>query len=110
MDEWGDESCLAKLSINQMIGLRATDQNQVFQIKSSNDQVDGLAAYAKRFVEFEGGTLTDFLFAKELLCNTSMRPIHDHIMATEHTRLAQLLVCLKALKVPPRALKCIKTD
>jgi hypothetical protein len=31
-------------------------------------------------------------------------------MCTEHTRLAQLLFCLKALKVPPRYLKCIKTD
>ena len=54
--------------------------------------------------------MTDYIFASSLLTNTSMRPVHDQIMCTEHVRLAQLLFCLQALKVPPRCLKCIKTD
>ena len=52
----------------------------------------------------------DYVFATQVLSNTSMRPIHDHIMATEHVRIAQLLFNLEALKVPQRCIKCIKTD
>jgi Cdc6-like AAA superfamily ATPase len=109
-EAWGGHEDLAKLSVNQMIGLWATDATQVYHVKTSKDPVDGLGAWAKRYVEFEGGYVTDYIFASSLLTNTSMRPIHDQIMCTEHTRLAQLLFCLKALKVPPRCLKCIKTD
>lgn len=109
-EAWGDQEDLAKLSVNQMIGLWASDATQVFHVKTSNDACDGLGAYAKRYVEFKGGHTCDYIFASELLVNTSMRPIHDQIMCTEHTRLAQLLFCLEALKVPPRYLKCIKTD
>ena len=72
--------------------------------------MDGLGAWAKRYVEFEGGYTTDYIFASSLLTNTSMRPIHGQIMCTEHVRLAQVLFALQALKVPPRYLKCIKTD
>jgi hypothetical protein len=109
-EAWGDQQDLAKLSINQMIGLWASDATQLFHVKTSSDPCDGFGAFAKRFVEWEGGQTYDYIFASDLLVNTSMRPIHDQIMCTEHTRLAQLLFCLKALKVPPRYLNCIKTD
>ena len=93
-----------------MIGLWALDATQIYHVKTSKDPADGLMPWAKRYVEFEGGYTTDYIFASSLLANASMRPIHDQIMCTEHTRLAQLLFCLKSLKVPPRYLKCIKTD
>ncbi len=109
-EAWGEHTDLAKLSVNQMIGLWASDPTHVFHVKTSLDPCDGLGAYAKRYVEYKGGFTCDYIFASNLLANASMRPIHDQIMCTEHTRLAQLLFCLKALKVPPRFLKCIKTD
>jgi Cdc6-like AAA superfamily ATPase len=109
-EAWGEQEDLAKLSINQMIGLWASDADRVYHVKSSKDPVDGLGAWAKRYTEFEGGYITDYIFASELLANTSMRPIHDQIMCTERTRLAQLIFCIQALGVCPRYLKCIKTD
>jgi hypothetical protein len=109
-EAWGDQSDLAKDSVNQMIGLWAKDETHVYHVKTSCDPCDGLGAWARRYVAFEGGCINDYVFATPLLSNRSMRPIHDQIMATEHTRLAQLLFCVKALKVPPRCLKCVKTD
>ena len=90
--------------------LWATDPQHVYHVKTSTDPCDGLGAYAKRYVEWEGGESWDYIFASNLLVNTSMRPIHDQIMCTEHVRISQLLFCLKALKVLPRHIKCIKTD
>jgi nucleoside-triphosphatase THEP1 len=110
MEEAWEDLDLAKLSINQMIGLWATDGDQIYHVKTSNDPCDGIGAWAKRFVTFDGGQIYDFIYATQVLSNFSMRPIHDHIMATEHVRIAQLLFALQALKVPPRCIKCIKTD
>ena len=101
---------MAKESVNAMIGLRAKDEGHVYHVKTSNDPADGLGAWAKRYVSYEGGATTDYIFATELLSNKSMRPIHDMIMATEHTRVAQLLFCINTLKIPQRCIKCIKTD
>jgi len=109
-EAWGENKDMAKLSINQLIGLWATDSNQIYHVKTSNGGVDGLGAWAKRFVTFEGGQIYDYVFATQVLSNASMRPIHDRIMATEHVRIAQLLFNLQALKVPQRCIKCIKTD
>ena len=88
---------LAKLSINQMIGLWATSEDQIYHVKTSNDPCDGIGAWAKRFVTFEGGQIYDFIYSTQVMSNKSMRPIHDHIMATEHVRIAQLLFALHAL-------------
>ena len=109
-EAWGEQVDLAKESVNMMIGLWAKDETHVYHVKSSGDPTDGLGAWARRYVAFEGGCINDYVFANPLLSNKSMRPIHDQIMATEHTRLAQLLFCVQALKVPPRCLKCVKTD
>jgi hypothetical protein len=108
-DAWDDVD-LAKLSINQMIGLWATSEDRVYHVKTSNDPCDGIGAWAKRFVTYEGGQTYDFIYSTQVMSNKSMRPVHDHIMATEHVRIAQLLFALHALKIPPRCIKCIKTD
>jgi hypothetical protein len=52
----------------------------------------------------------DNLYAKPSLTNGSLRPIHDQIMHTEATRLAQLRYVLGRLQVPPRAILDVKTD
>ena len=75
-EAWGDQEDLAKLSINQMIGLWASDATQVYHVKTSKDPADGLGAWAKRYVEFAGGYTTDYIFASSLLTNTSMRHVH----------------------------------
>ena len=80
-EAWGEHTDLAKLSVNQMIGLWAGEATHVFHVKTSLDPCDGLGAYAKRYVEYEGGFTCDYIFASSLLTNTSMRPIHDHLNA-----------------------------
>ena len=109
-EAWGDEEHLAKLSVNMMIGLWASDAQCLYHVKTSQDAVDGMGAWAKRMVKFEGGELCDFIFRTKVLGNSSMRPLHDQIMSTEHTRIAQILWRIKALKVPQRCIKDIKTD
>ena len=65
----------------------------------------------KRVVEYGQGKIThDHIFATKLLQNASMRPIHDQIMHTEATRMAQLCYIVKKLGVPQRCIKDIKTD
>ena len=96
--------------VNMMIGLWAKEETHVYHVKTSGDPSDGLGAWARRYVAFEGGYINDYIFATPLLCNKSTRAIHDQVMCTEHTRLAQLLFCVKQLQVPPRCLKCVKTD
>ena len=45
-----------------------------------------------------------------MLDNATMRPLHDLIMHTEHTRIAQLAYVLNRLGIPSRAIKHVKTD
>ena len=54
--------------------------------------------------------MTDWIFAKKLLTNASMRPVHDMIMAHEHTLIASILFCLSSLKIPQHCIKDINTD
>ena len=109
-EAWGDNEYLSKLSVNQCIGLWASDNQCKFHVKTSCDAADGDGAWARRMVPFEGGEVCDFIFQTRVLSNSSMRPLHDQIMATEHTRIAQLLWSIKALKIPQRCIKDVKTD
>jgi 5-methylcytosine-specific restriction endonuclease McrA len=59
-DAW-DEPELAKLSVNQMIGLWAKDHQVVYHCKTSNCSADGHGAWARRLVEYDGGLTTDFI-------------------------------------------------
>jgi hypothetical protein len=107
---WGEDVDMAKFSINSMLGLWSTDAQCVYHVKTSTDPADGHGAWAKRLVTWEGGETFDFIFARKVITNATMRPIHDVIMATEHVRVAQVLFCLSCLKVPKRCIKDIKTD
>lgn len=111
-EAWGeyDEHCLAKQSANQMIGLMATERDTVYSVKTTNDSSDAPGCFCMRFVAWEGGSVTDHVFATQVISNWSYRPIHDQIMATEATRIAQLLYCIQALKIPLRHVKAVKTD
>lgn len=44
---WGENLDLAKLSVNQMIGLWAIDARQIYHVKTSNDPCDGIGAWAR---------------------------------------------------------------
>ena len=58
----------------------------------------------KRLVSFgKGQHTTDYIFATRLVGNSTWRPIWDYVIATEHTRVAQM-------RWPPRAVRQIKTD
>ena len=107
---WGDHIDMAKDSVNAMLGLWAVDEQQSFHVKSSNDPFEGQGAWATRLVEWNGGHMTDWIFAKKLLTNASMRPVHDMIMAHEHTLIASILFCLSSLKIPQHCIKDINTD
>ena len=43
-EAWGENADLAKLSVNQMIGLWASDQKQIYHVKTSGDPCDGVGA------------------------------------------------------------------
>ncbi len=45
-----------------------------------------------------------------MLSNTSFRPIHDHIMHTEATRMVQVFLIVSSLGIPQRSMKDVKTD
>ena len=65
----------------------------------------------RRQVEFgDGQTICDHIFVTKVLGNSSVRPIHDQIMHSEATRLAQALFILSSLGIPQRCIKDVKTD
>ena len=65
----------------------------------------------KRLVSFgKGQHTTDYIFATRLVGNSTWRPIWDYVIATEHTRVAQMRWATERLGVPPRAARQIKTD
>ena len=52
----------------------------------------------------------DHSFATKVLSNTRFGHIHDQIMHTEATRMAQLVFILSSLGIPQRSIKDVKTD
>ena len=65
----------------------------------------------KRLVAYgKGEHTTDYIFATRLVGNSTWRPIWDYIIATEHTRVAQMRWVAERVGVPPRAVRQIKTD
>lgn len=113
-DAWApDEQHLAKFAVNSLVGLWAATQDCIYTVTTSSSACDGAGALMTRVVTFgedESECTTDHIFTNKLLQNGSMRPIHDLIMATEATRLAQILYAVRALGVPARCVKSIKTD
>ena len=112
-DAWNGDKFLAKLSANQMIGMMARSHDlPIYHVLSSTHSNDALPNYHCTCELWWDGNqrLTDYVYARQRITNWSYRPIHDQIMQTEHVRIAQLLYMLRALKVPERCVKCIKTD
>ena len=109
-ESWGDEATHRKLSVNMMVGLWASERDAVYSVKTSSSAADAPGSFCTRAVHYDGGSTIDHVYQTKVLTNWSWRPVHDQIMQTEHTRVAQLLYVLKALKVPPRCVKAVKTD
>ena len=108
---WCGDGDLAKQSINCMIGLWATDEHFVYSCKTSRHPEDGVGSHAKRNVVLSNNDrLFDFIYQTKLLSNCSFEPVHDQIMHTEHTLVAQLVYCVRALSVPMHCVKHVKTD
>ena len=111
MEEAWDDKAMAKYSINSAIALWARDPTHLYHAKTSNDAFDGRGSHIRRQVEYgEGQTICDHIFATKVLSNTSMRPIHDQIMHTEATRMAQVYFIVSSLGIPQRCIKDLKTD
>ena len=111
MEQAWDDKTLAKYSINSMIGLWARDSTHLYHAKTSNDAFDGRGSHMRRQVEYgEGQTICDHIFATRVWKNSSLRPIHDQIIHTEATRMAQVYFILSSLGIPQRCIKDVKTD
>ena len=109
MDSAWKNKALAKYSINSMIGLWAINSTHVYHAKTSNDTLDAKGSHTRRQVEYgDGHAIYDHIFATKVLGNTSFRPIHDQIMHTEATRMAQLCFILSSLGIPQRSIKDVK--
>ena len=108
---WAEETGLAKLSVNQMIGLWAKDRTTVYSARTSSNPLDAPGYLMKREVQFGDDQQTfDFVYATKALTLHSMRPVHDQVMHTEYVRVAQLLFVIQKLKVPARCVVSVKTD
>ncbi len=96
--------------MNMFIGLMQTERTTVWAVKTTNTEMDVQPGCSTRAVHWEGGSVLDHVAETRVVSNCSYRPIHSQIMHTEATRVAQMLWCIKALKVPARCVKCVKTD
>ena len=77
------------------------------------DSLDGHGSYIKQPMGY-GAAHTETrifinVFVTKVLGNTSMRAIHDQIMHTEATRMAQLYFILQKLRVFQTGIKHVKT-
>ncbi len=110
-DAWGSNKTLGKYSINSMVGLWASQNNWTYHVKTSSSSSDAEGAFMHRVVPYGKDEAThDHIYQSRVIANATMRPIHDLIMHTEATRVAQLCFIVKRLKVPVRCISSIKTD
>ena len=101
---------LPKLSVNSCIGLWAIKAGESLRVVSSNAESDGRGRWLKRVFDYGTGTIVDSIYRTELLTNASYRPIHDQVLATEATRVAELYDLVRQAGVVPRAVSDVKTD
>ena len=109
---WGeDPDGYAKMSVNMCVGLWATDTTTLLSVKSAVSAVDGAGAWVRRHFEYaEGRAVIDSIFQTKLLTNASFRPLHDMIMHTEATRVAQMRFIIESLGIPTKCIVDVKTD
>jgi hypothetical protein len=110
MEAAWDDRDLRKNSVNQMVGLWAIKNTEALSVVSSNDDVDGKGRRTKRAFDYDSGIMYDHIYVTSLVDNASMRPIHDQILHTEYTRMAQLFYIITQLKIPQRCISNCKTD
>ena len=77
---------------------------------TSSNTSDAVKSFMTRHFTYGDQHVTDHIQAIPLLSNTTMRFVHDIVMHTEATRMAQLRYVLARLGVPPRSIKHVKTD
>ena len=85
-----------------LIGFWATQEQYLYSVRTSQRAQDCMGYHMKRLVSYGRGQHTTG--------NSSWRTIWDHIIATEHTRVAQVRWVTERLRVPPRAIRQIKMD
>jgi hypothetical protein len=99
-DHEGRERGLPKLSVNQMIGIWAINPNGEALSVVSGGPEDGKDHWAVQEFAYEGKTVHDWIHRVALLDNSSWRPLHDIVMATEHVAVAQMRYIIDRLKCP----------
>ena len=92
-----DESTLAKLSVNSLIGLWAIDEATTLKVRTSTreDEAPTRGCLTSTF-HYDGGLVYDFMTRTKLISNASCRPLHDLCVCTEAVRVGQMLLALKA--------------
>ena len=101
-EAWPEEVAgLRKLSVNQLIGLMATERDRVYSLKTTNNKADEPDSLRTRAVYWEGGSTVDHVFGAKLLSNWSFRPVHYQVMATEATRWRSCSTSCALLRSPP---------
>ena len=108
-DAWEDDH-LGKLSVNALVGLMAMDTSSKYYCVTTNSSEDVAGYIMKRTVLYDGGFTTDFISSTSVLSNSTLRPIHDQIMHTEATRVAQLVFWTATLSIPQSCITDVKTD
>ncbi len=85
---------LSKQSVNAVIGtFTLTDRVYTYRCVTSRCPDDALPHNLKRVVQFSQGrcTIVDYICRTELSTTTTLRPLHDMCMASEHLRVGQAL-------------------
>ncbi|WP_353213255.1 AAA family ATPase [Rhodovarius sp.] len=111
-DAWCPEAralFLPKSSVNQMIGVWAINPTCEALSVVSGGPADGEGSWASQLFSYGDCTVNDWIHRVALLDNSSWRPIHDIIMATEHAAVAHMRYVIARLEVPCAFLD-VKTD
>jgi AAA domain len=106
---WEDKA-LAKMSVNSCVGTWCI-KNESISVLSTNDEADVKpGSHMLRKFAYDDKVLNDHIYLTRNLDNASMRSIHDQVLATEATRVAELLYIVKSLGVPQKCVTDVKTD
>ena len=77
MDHAWDDTSLAKLSVNNMIGLFARDVSLAFSVKSSSHEIDGAGHDCRQLFAYGEKHIWDYIFCTKVVQNATYRPLHD---------------------------------
>ena len=94
-----------------MIGLWASTRTHTYSVTSSSDGADcGQSILKRHFSYGNNQSIIDHIKTTRILDNATWRPIHDLVVHTEATRVAQLCYIVTRLGCPPKNINCVKTD